>query len=127
MAELLGVRSTLASDFSVPMFWTKEAFCAVLGAAALVAAARLARPGSRLGWVRVGLAGPLLAMWLLAAVALGASPLMAQKIETKSGAEISAIQKGHALAVFPKINARRLCASVMTRVNPASHNAPIHR
>ena len=70
MAELLGVRSTLARDFSVPMFWTKEAFCAVLGAAGLVAAARLARPGSRLGWVRVGLAGPLLAMWLLAAVAL---------------------------------------------------------
>src|SRR5258706_8494425 len=70
MAELLGVRSTLARDFSVPMFWTKEAFCAVLGAAGLGGAARLARPGSRLGWVRVGLAGPLLAMWLLAAVAL---------------------------------------------------------
>jgi hypothetical protein len=69
-AELLGVRSTLVRDFSMPMFWTKEAFCATLGAAGLVAAARLARPGSRLGWVRVGLAGPLLAMWLLAATAL---------------------------------------------------------
>jgi hypothetical protein len=70
MAELLGVRSTLARDFLVPMFWTKEAFCAVLATAGLVAAARLARPGSRLGWVRVGLAAPLLAMWLLAAIAL---------------------------------------------------------
>jgi hypothetical protein len=70
MAELLGVRSTLVRDFSMPMFWIKEAYCATLGAAGLVATARLARPGSRLGWVPMGLAAPLLAMWLLAAAAL---------------------------------------------------------
>ena len=70
MAEWLGVRSTLASDLSVPMFWAKEAFCAALGAAGLVGAARLARPGARLGRVLAAVAAPLIAMWLLAAVAL---------------------------------------------------------
>jgi hypothetical protein len=69
-AELLGVRPTLLRDLSVPMFWAKEAFCAALGAAGLVAVARLARPGSRLGWVRVAVPAPVIAMWLLAAVAL---------------------------------------------------------
>jgi hypothetical protein len=70
MAEWLGLRPTLVRDLSVPMFWVKEAFCATLGAAGLVAAARLARPGARLGWVRAAMAAPLIAMWLLAAVAL---------------------------------------------------------
>jgi hypothetical protein len=69
-AEWLGLRPTLARDGSVPMFWAKEAFCAALGAAGLVAVARLARPGSRLGRVRLALAAPVLAMWVLAAVAL---------------------------------------------------------
>jgi hypothetical protein len=69
-AEWLGFRPTLVRDLSVPMFWAKEAFCAALGAAGLVAVARLARPGSRLGWVRAAVAAPVIAMWLLAAVAL---------------------------------------------------------
>ena len=66
----LGLRPTLARDLSVPMFWAKEAFCAALGAAGLVAVARLARPGCRLGWVRAAVAAPVVAMWLLAAAAL---------------------------------------------------------
>lgn len=73
MAELLGVRSTLVGDFPMPIFWAKEAFCATFGAAGLIATARLARPGSRLGWVPAALAAPLLAMWLLAAAALFAA------------------------------------------------------
>jgi len=69
-AVWLGVRPTLVRDLPVPMFWAKEAFCAALGAAGLVAVARLARPGSRLGWVRAAVAAPVIAMWLLAGVAL---------------------------------------------------------
>jgi len=72
-AEWLGFRPTLVRDPSVPMFWAKEAYCAALGAAGLVAVARLARPGSRLGWVRAAVAAPVIAMWLLAAVALFAA------------------------------------------------------
>jgi len=68
--QWLGLRSTLVRDFSVPMFWIKEAFCAALGAGGLVAVARLARPGARLGRVRAAVAAPLIAMWLLAALAL---------------------------------------------------------
>jgi hypothetical protein len=66
----LGLRPTLIRDLSVPMFWVKEVFCAALGAAGLVAVARLGRPGLRLGWVPAAIAAPVLAMWLLAAVLL---------------------------------------------------------
>jgi hypothetical protein len=69
-SEWLGLRPTLVRDLSVPMFWAKEAFCAALGAAGLVVVVRLARPGSRLGWVPAGVVAPALVMWLLATVAL---------------------------------------------------------
>ena len=70
MSAWLGIRPTLLRDLSVPMFWAKEAFCAALGAAGLLAVARLARPGRRPGWVPMAVAAPVVAMWLLAAVAL---------------------------------------------------------
>ncbi len=66
----LGVRGTLSSDFAVPMFWVKEGFCALLGVTGLVAVARLARPGSPLGFVPTALAAPVAVMWLLAGAAL---------------------------------------------------------
>ncbi len=71
VAGLLGFRPALLHDALEPMFLVKEGFCAALCAAALVAVARLSRPGVRLGLVPVlGLAAPVLAMWVLAAVAL---------------------------------------------------------
>jgi hypothetical protein len=69
-AALLGPRSTPLAESSLPMFWTREAFCAALGAVGLLSMHRLARPGMRLGWLPIGLAAPLVAMWLLAALAL---------------------------------------------------------
>lgn len=75
-AALLGLRSTPLDQSSVPMFWTREAFCSSLGVIGLMAVHRLGRPGMRLGWLPVGLlAAPLAVMWLLATVALlGADP-----------------------------------------------------
>ena len=87
-AEWLGFRPTLVRDLSVPMFWAKEAFCAGLGAAGLVAVARLARPGSRLGWVRAAVAAPVIAMWLLADLPdRQRLPIIHMKIEGLSVAE----------------------------------------
>ena len=57
------------------MFWVRAAFCASLALIAVVAVARLGRPGARLGLVLVGLALPVLLMWLLAAEALVDAPL----------------------------------------------------
>lgn len=75
MVVLFGVRPTLSRDAAFPMFWIKAAFCAALAAGGLLAVTRLARPGTRLAWVPVGLAAPVLVMWMLAAVALlGANP-----------------------------------------------------
>jgi hypothetical protein len=74
-AALLGLRSTPLNESSIPMFWTREVFCSSLGVVGLVAVHRLGRPGIRLGWLPIGLAAPLVLMWLLAAVALfGANP-----------------------------------------------------
>lgn len=70
MAPLLGVRHDLAAAVLLPMFWVKVAFVACLGAAGLVAALRLSQPGRRLAWVPSALTAPVLAIWLLAAIAL---------------------------------------------------------
>lgn len=66
----LGINQGIAQMAQAPMFWTKLAYCAALALAALALAARLGRPGARIGAVAAVLAAPLLAMWLLAAVAL---------------------------------------------------------
>jgi hypothetical protein len=70
MAIVLGVRVDLARAALLPMFWAKLAFAGSLVAASLLIAARLSRPGARLGWAPRALMAPLLAMWALAAIAL---------------------------------------------------------
>jgi len=70
MVLLLGPRPDLASAVLLPMFWVKLAFLACLGVGSWFAALRLSRPGVRLAWVPGALAAPVLAMWLLAAIAL---------------------------------------------------------
>ncbi|MDP1538039.1 MAG: DUF1109 domain-containing protein [Burkholderiales bacterium] len=70
MVMLLGVRPDIADAARLPMFWVKLAFPAALAAVALLAAARLSRPGVALGRLGAALAAPVLAIWLLAAVAL---------------------------------------------------------
>ena len=75
MAITLGVRPDIYDAAWLPMFWIKLAFPASLAVGSLFAAARLSRPGARLGWVPGALVAPVLAMWLLAAFALlGATP-----------------------------------------------------
>ncbi|MBY0267746.1 MAG: DUF1109 domain-containing protein [Burkholderiales bacterium] len=74
MAGLLGVRPDIAAAALLPMFWVKLAFPAAFAAAALLALARLARPGLALGRAGIALAAPVLAIWVLAALSLlGAS------------------------------------------------------
>lgn len=70
MAALLGPRHDLERALLLPMFWVKLAFAAGLAAAGLFAALRLSQPGARLTWVPGALAAPVLAIWLLAAIAL---------------------------------------------------------
>jgi hypothetical protein len=72
---MLGVRPDLAEASLLPMFWVKFFLPASLLAGGLIAVVRLSRPGARLGRVTSALVAPVVAIWLLAAVALlGAAP-----------------------------------------------------
>ncbi|MHB1124563.1 MAG: NrsF family protein [Ramlibacter sp.] len=69
-----GVRDDLGQVVALPMFWMKLLFPAVLCAAAVVTLQRLARPGVKAGSAWIGIAGPLLALWVMAAVTLAQAP-----------------------------------------------------
>lgn len=70
MAAVLGVLPQLREYLGEPMFWAKAAFALTLAAAAALTVRRLARPGVPLGRAGAVIAAPVLAMWLLAAIAL---------------------------------------------------------
>ena len=70
----LHLNPTLSRYLHLPMFWAREVYCIALAVAGFFAVARLARPGVRLGWVRLGIIVPVLAMWVLAGIALLATP-----------------------------------------------------
>jgi hypothetical protein len=69
-----GVRPDLAQALHWPMFWMKLLFPVVLAAAAFVSLQRLARPGVRPGASWLGIALPVLLLWVLAAATLAIAP-----------------------------------------------------
>ena len=69
-----GVRRDIAQAMLLPMFWMKLLFPAVIAAAAFVALQRLARPGVKAGASWLGIALPVLLLWVLAAVSLAGAP-----------------------------------------------------
>lgn len=74
MVMLLGVRPDIADAARLPMFWVKLAFPVVLATGALLAAVRLSRPGVALGRAGAMMVAPVLAIWVLAALALLGAP-----------------------------------------------------
>lgn len=74
MAITLGVRPDLISALELPMFWVKLGFPALVLSGALLAAWRLARPGTKLASAPWWLAGPVLLIGLSAAIAIAGAP-----------------------------------------------------
>lgn len=74
MLLLMGTRPDLAAASALPMFWVKLLFPAGLAVAALVALRRLSYPGLRLGRVPAAAALPVAVVWMMAALALLATP-----------------------------------------------------
>jgi hypothetical protein len=70
MQMLYGVRSNLFQHASLPMFWMKLAFVAVLAGTGWILARRLGRPGAAFGAGPWMLAAPVAAIWALAAYEL---------------------------------------------------------
>ena len=73
MAGTLGVRPDLAEAARDPMFWVKLGFPALLALGAMLGSWRLVHPGMKLRRAVLGIAAPILAMALLAAIVLWVS------------------------------------------------------
>lgn len=71
---LLGFNPDLVRDAALPMFWAKQAFCAVLAVSGCLVAARLGRPGQRPAAALGGIALAMAAMWALAAAVFLLAP-----------------------------------------------------
>lgn len=74
MFAWLGVNPFLRDLPGLPMFWVREAFCAVLAVGGALVVARLGRPGATLGRLPLLLALPIVAMWVLGMVVLVGAP-----------------------------------------------------
>jgi hypothetical protein len=70
LAGTLRINAALSRELLLGMFWVRTAFCVSLALLAVSAVLRLGRPGARLGLLPVGLALPVIAMWVLAATIL---------------------------------------------------------
>ena len=73
MLVLLGPRPDLEQAAVLPMFWVKLAFPGALMLAAIGALVRLAYPGLQLGRLKIALALPFAAVWVMALLALAAA------------------------------------------------------
>jgi hypothetical protein len=67
---VLHMNPALPHEVSEPAFWVRELYCASLAVLAVLAVARLARPGARFGLLPAGIAVVVLVMWILAATTL---------------------------------------------------------
>ena len=67
---VLHVNPALLNEVLEPAFWVRELYCASLAVLAVLAVARLARPGARLGLLPAGIAAVVLVMWILSAMTL---------------------------------------------------------
>ena len=71
---ILRFNPALSHLMSQPMFWVREAYCAALALLGFAAVTRLARPGTRLGFVPAGIGTVVLVMWIFAATVLVTAP-----------------------------------------------------
>jgi hypothetical protein len=71
---ILRLNPALSHAVVEPMFWVREAYCAALAFLGFTAVTRLARPGTRLGFVPAGIGTVVLVMWILAATVLLIAP-----------------------------------------------------
>lgn len=74
LAAVLRFNPELPHETLIGMFWVRAGYCASLALMALVAVRRLGRPGARLSLVPLGLALPVVGMWLLASIVLLRAP-----------------------------------------------------
>ncbi|MGH6611233.1 MAG: DUF1109 domain-containing protein [Burkholderiaceae bacterium] len=70
MLIAFGIRPDVASASLLPMFWFKLLFPATIAVGALWMAARLSRPGARIGIAPIIAIAPVLVLWSMAAMVL---------------------------------------------------------
>lgn len=75
MLMAYGVRRDLIEAMFWPMFWVRMLFGAGIALAGFTVVQRLARPGAQVRGAWLGLAAPVLLIWILALLALVAAPV----------------------------------------------------
>ncbi|MGO4395197.1 NrsF family protein [Variovorax sp. M-6] len=75
MVMAYGVRSDLIQAMFWPMFWVRLLFGAGIALAGFAVVQRLARPGARVRGAWLGLAAPVLLIWVLALLVLLSAPV----------------------------------------------------
>jgi hypothetical protein len=70
---VLHLNPTLPHEVAEPAFWVRELYCASLGALAVLAVTRLARPGALLGLLPAAIAAVVLLIWILAVTTLSSA------------------------------------------------------
>ena len=118
MVIVYGLRGDLVQALSSTVFWMKLAFAGVLALFAALATDRLGRPGVRVARVWVGLAAPVVLLWLAAAAALvGADP--AQRAELVFGSSWRSCPFNIALISLPLFAAMLWFVKGMAPTEPA--------
>lgn len=118
MVIVYGLRGDLVQALSSTVFWMKLAFAGVLALFAALATDRLGRPGVRVARVWVGLAAPVVLLWLAAAAALvGADP--AERAELVFGSSWRSCPFNIALISLPLFAAMLWFVKGMAPTEPA--------
>jgi len=118
MVIVYGLRGDLVQALSSTVFWMKLAFAGVLALFAALATDRLGRPGVRVARVWVGLAAPVVLLWLAAAAALvGADP--AQRADLVFGSSWRSCPFNIALISLPLFAAMLWFVKGMAPTEPA--------
>lgn len=118
MVIVYGLRGDLVQALSSTVFWMKLAFAGALALFAGLATDRLGRPGMRVARVWVGLAAPVVLLWLAAAAAMvGADP--AERAELVFGSSWRSCPFNIALISLPLFAAMLWFVKGMAPTEPA--------
>lgn len=109
MLMTMGLRADLVQAAVGWAFWLKLAFTACMAVGGLILAARLSRPGMKVGFAWMAIAVPLLAVWLAAAAAVLFAGVPEQRLDMFLGSSWKSCPLNIAALSLPLLMATLWC------------------